>query len=417
MGLSSYVPEPMVIRGVAGLQSPEFVRRSLSPSQQMTWPLSFVSMSDAIFVLPDGGHLVEMRPEGYLTEAALQKLVGDHPALLPGSAMNSRDPRRFVLVRREAGLADSEASGARWWVDHVFLDQDGIPTLVEVKRASDTRIRREVVGQMLDYAAYAVAYWTLDQLRAWFGDACEVRGKAEGDVLLSELGVEDPEDFWDRVKTNLQAGRLRLLFVADRIPVELRRVVEFLNVQLNPAEVLAVEIGQYRGSDFSSFVPRLLGQTERAQAAKSAGPSMGPRLDLDASLAILDSVPAVRDLAHATVAWAGMLGLGFRTDRLAQVLPMLEAGGIRYPLFSVHQDGQVHIPFAWLADTPEFADKAPRAELAEVISAVVGVPIRSIAGHPIFAAELLEDEARRAAFFGVFERLIERVRGLTEVGD
>jgi hypothetical protein len=31
-----------------------------------------------------------------------------------------------------------------------------VPTLLEVKRSSDTRIRREVVGQMLDYAANGV---------------------------------------------------------------------------------------------------------------------------------------------------------------------------------------------------------------------------------------------------------------------
>jgi len=27
-----------------------------------------------------------------------------------------------------------QADGARWAIDHVFLDQDGIPTLVEIKR-------------------------------------------------------------------------------------------------------------------------------------------------------------------------------------------------------------------------------------------------------------------------------------------
>ena len=50
----------------------------------------------------------------------------------------------------------------RWSVDHLLLDQDAIPTLVEVKRSSDSRIRREVVGQMLDYAANAVTYWNID---------------------------------------------------------------------------------------------------------------------------------------------------------------------------------------------------------------------------------------------------------------
>jgi hypothetical protein len=67
--------------------------------------------------------------------------------------MSRGDPRRFLLVRREAPVPDRENGGIRWSIDHLFLDQDAIPTLVEVKRSSDTRIRREVVGQMLDYAA------------------------------------------------------------------------------------------------------------------------------------------------------------------------------------------------------------------------------------------------------------------------
>jgi hypothetical protein len=58
-----------------------------------------------------------------------------------------RDPRKWVLLDREAGLPDDEDAAGRWSVDHVFVDQDAIPTLVEVKRSSDTRIRREVVVQ------------------------------------------------------------------------------------------------------------------------------------------------------------------------------------------------------------------------------------------------------------------------------
>jgi hypothetical protein len=39
------------------------------------------------------------------------------------------------------------------------------------------------------------------------------------------------------------------VFVADEIPVELRRIVEFINGQMDPAELLAVEIKQYVGGD------------------------------------------------------------------------------------------------------------------------------------------------------------------------
>jgi hypothetical protein len=88
--------------------------------------------------------------------------------------------------------------------------------------------------------------------------------------FLEDLDA-DQEEFWQKVKTNLQAGRIRLIFVADEIPTELRRIVEFLNRQMDPTEVLAVEIKQYisQGSDFKTLVPRVIGQTVEAQQKKT----------------------------------------------------------------------------------------------------------------------------------------------------
>jgi hypothetical protein len=78
---------------------------------------------------------------------------------MPGELVDPQRPRRWLLVTREAGIAlPGGAGGSRWSLDHLFLDQDGIPTLVEVKRASDPRGRREVVAQMLDYAA-SLSVW------------------------------------------------------------------------------------------------------------------------------------------------------------------------------------------------------------------------------------------------------------------
>ena len=154
------------------------------------------------------------------------------------------------MVGREAALPDDEDAGGRWSVDHLFLDQDAVPTLVEVKRSSDSRIRREVVGQMLDYAANGVVYWPLEQLRELFARQCE-HDDDDPDLVISEVAGEetDIEDFWARVGENLRAGRVRMVFVSDEIPRELRRVVEFLNGQMNPAEVIAIEVKQYVGAD------------------------------------------------------------------------------------------------------------------------------------------------------------------------
>jgi hypothetical protein len=219
-------------------------------------------MSGAIFLIQDNGELMEMNEDGYNSEDVLQTLLAKYPNLLAGDQINSEAPRRWLLVSREASLPSEEGGAGRWAVDHLFLDQDAIPTLVEVKRSTDTRIRREVVGQMLDYAANAVVYWPMEVIRAQFESTCQVQGLEAEQVIADFLGPEtNPEEFWERGKTNLQAGKVRLVFVADKIPAELQRVVEFLNVQMNPAEVLALEVKQYMGQGLKTLVPRIIGLT------------------------------------------------------------------------------------------------------------------------------------------------------------
>ena len=118
-----------------------------------------------------------------------------------------------------------------------------------MKRSSDTRIPREVVGQMLDYAANATEHWRVDHMRERFAANCQRNGVDATRKLKEFLGDNvDPEDFWEKANRNLQDRRLRLLFIADIIPTELQRIVEFLNEQMNHTEVLAIEIKQFVGT-------------------------------------------------------------------------------------------------------------------------------------------------------------------------
>src|SRR5262249_40284561 len=123
---------------------------------------------------------------------------------------------------------------------------EGVPVVVEVKRSSDTRIRREVVGQMLDYAANGVKYWPVTDLRGAVDQAAAEAGKAGEDLVAALRPGLDPEEYWKTVEANLVAGRIRMLFVADKLPPELVHVIEFLNEQMNPAEVLGVELPPVR---------------------------------------------------------------------------------------------------------------------------------------------------------------------------
>ena len=85
-----------------------------------------------------------MQEAPYDSESLLQKLLADHPDLLAGDQINAEEPRRWLLITREMAVPGEQDGAGRWSLDHLFLDQDAIPTLVEVKRSSDTRIRREV---------------------------------------------------------------------------------------------------------------------------------------------------------------------------------------------------------------------------------------------------------------------------------
>jgi hypothetical protein len=102
---------------------------------------------------------------------SFQQLLAKFPSLLSWDQKDG-SPRRWLLLKREKAIAAEEEGSGRFSVDHLFVDQGGVPTLVEVKRQSDTRLRREVVGQMLDYAANAVVYWPIEQLRAEFEANC-----------------------------------------------------------------------------------------------------------------------------------------------------------------------------------------------------------------------------------------------------
>lgn len=97
---------------------------------------------------------------------------------------------------------------------------------------------------MLDYAASATAYWNVEELRGWFEESQRREGRDPDSALedFMDASFSNAEEFWSRVRDNLQAGRVRCIFVADVIPSTLRRLIEFLNEHLDTVEVLAVEL-------------------------------------------------------------------------------------------------------------------------------------------------------------------------------
>lgn len=228
-----------------------------------------------------GDTLIPMTESAYASEDILQALLARYPDLLPGDQIAPDNPRRWLLVKREMGVPGVADGNGRWSLDHLFLDQDGIPTFVECKRATDTRIRREVVAQVLEYAANGVSYWPVDQLRQDAVETAAGQGRMLDDEVARLIEADEPAEiqaYWERVEENLTDGRVRLLIVADQIPAELRRLVEFLNQKMTDVEVLAVEVKQFQGGGQTAWVPRVIGQSEATRTRKRR-PADAPVLD------------------------------------------------------------------------------------------------------------------------------------------
>jgi uncharacterized DUF497 family protein len=327
-----------------------------------------------IFLVRGDDELVPMVETAYDSEDVLQALIARFPDLLAGDQLPGDVPRRWLLIGREAALPAEEDGAGRWSVDHLFLDQDAVPTLVEVKRSSDTRIRREVIGQMLDYAANAVLYWPIDALRLVFERRCETEERDSETELVSMLGDLDRETYWAQAAANLKAGRIRLVFVADQIPRELRRVVEFLNEQMS-AEVLAIEVKQYVGEgDVRTLVPRVIGQT-----AATAPPRTSVRWDEPSFFTELERRrgPAEATVARKLLAWAraNMTRVTWGKGRVdGSLVPVLEQGGQPHLPFAIYTDGRVEIQFLWLT-RPPFDSSDVRREFLARLNQIPGVQL------------------------------------------
>src|SRR5581483_2633944 len=199
---------------------------------------------EGIFLLR-GDELEVLEAKGFEAEDVLQRALAEHPEVIAGQATVGGSGGRLLLIAREVGVPISESSGDWFSADHLFIDPSGVPVIVETKRSSDTRSRREVVAQLLDYAANGTKYWSVNRMQEALGQRAAQTGTTVEDLLASLDSQLDPDQLWERVDANLSQGRVRLVIVADRLSAELERIIEFLNEQLLRTEIIGVELRHF----------------------------------------------------------------------------------------------------------------------------------------------------------------------------
>ena len=216
-----------------------------------------------ILVDPDGGATETLRrvalgapvADGGVDEAYLQELLFRFPETLPVSAIDSAYENPVPVCR--------ELSTRAGYVDALYVNRHGRLTLVELKLWRNPQARREVIGQILDYAK-ELASWGYEDFQREVSRTLGRKGNVPFELVRERFPEVDEAEFVDNVTLHLERGEFLLLIVGDGIREGVEHIVDFVQRHSGLRFNLAlVEAALYRDrADRLIVQPRVLARTE-----------------------------------------------------------------------------------------------------------------------------------------------------------
>lgn len=359
----------------------------------------------------------------FAREDELQELISSHPELLARSVDDDQNAR-WLSIDREVRITFAEDEDtSHWRLDNLFIDGHGVPTLVEVKRSSDPRVRREVVAQLLDYAASFHADWSHGKLRdVWLSGANNDRDLDQSfDDFLSASAFDTETALWDAVDTNVSAGRLRLLIVCDQLGGRLVRIIRFLNQQMGLTEVLGVAI-QPRGAEGGQRtlsvevegaldVPRTASPSNERREESEFWEMLGQQQSVAEAGGVREMVSALLTIGDSYTTMGSdaadpCLFVNYRTK---------SAGADTWPLKFSPKHGRVYIQMRTLKNRPGFESDDARHECRERMRVATGHPISvgSLQGQPYFTIDVLRERDQRSEILDVVRWILDEIAAST----
>ena len=156
-----------------------------------------------------------------------------------------------------------ELSTRAGYVDALYVNRLGRLTLAEFKLWRNPQARREVIGQILDYAK-ELASWRYADLQREVSRALGKKGNVLYELVRGPGPGTNEADFVDNVTRHLQRGEFLLLIVGDGIREDVEDIVSFVQRHSGLHFILAlVEAALYRDRESRIIVqPRVLARTQ-----------------------------------------------------------------------------------------------------------------------------------------------------------
>ena len=284
--------------------------------------------------------------KSYKDEAQLQSFLAEYPSMIPFEDVSEEIPHPRVMLR-EVGLPGSGST------DIVGVDEEGGISILECKLATNPEVKRKVVGQVLEYAAFLwrKPYGFLDDVSKLRLETplAEAMRTALTDELLQDWSEAD---FVQAVSDRLQSGDFRIVVAVDAINDELRKTIEYLTEGPSRLQIFALELTYFASGDQEILVPHLHGSTASAAAARRVSPTTtwdAERFFEDTRSRGLSEVEVIRirrllefcgEAAHRTW-WGHGKETGSFTFHLLKE-------GQTISIFSVFTDGKLQLNFGWL---------------------------------------------------------------------
>jgi hypothetical protein len=228
-------------------------------------------------VFREGENVRVIENSEYATEQELQDFLLRFPSLIP---LDEAEAAAMPLL--PIGWEVTLASGS---IDVLYLDASGLLTIAETKLKRNPQWKREVVGQIIEYAA-SLCEWTVEDVEAqarrflnseqaapgYKGCSLEeairklqqqTLAHGEGELTIAELRA--------RIGDQLRNGRIRLIVAVDEIHEHLRRSITFLNTY-SSFSIYLLECTRFAdGKDRDLFIPSLFGYARKMRPTKARG--------------------------------------------------------------------------------------------------------------------------------------------------
>lgn len=195
-----------------------------------------------IWIKQTGNEENEWKPaaaQPFPDEQTLHELAARNPQLLPLAG----SPQLVVL--------GSEVWMGNGYADILAVEASGRPVIVEVKLASNAEARRDIVAQVLAYAAFRQGSDVKTLEDSLSG---QLRAAGYGSILEAveaQEGSEDTKAFTTSLQEHLDKGEFRLVLLLDETPPELKRLVAYLDAIITPVltiDLITVSVYEVNGA-------------------------------------------------------------------------------------------------------------------------------------------------------------------------